>query len=91
MSMMPRDHVPQRPSCRDPLIGPPTRPGLVWGAGDTDGNVNARVNRRIDVALLPLLSLLYLFNGLDRSNIGNAQTQGRTLHHHTPLPPGKAS
>ncbi len=35
-----------------------------------------RVNRKIDLALLPLLSLLYLFNGLDRSNAGNAQTQG---------------
>ncbi|KAI8932479.1 hypothetical protein NX059_010664 [Plenodomus lindquistii] len=35
-----------------------------------------RVNRKMDVALLPFLSLLYLFNGLDRSNIGNAETQG---------------
>ncbi|KAJ9144212.1 Nicotinamide mononucleotide permease [Pleurostoma richardsiae] len=35
-----------------------------------------RVNRRIDIALLPLLSFLYLFNGLDRGNVGNAQTQG---------------
>ncbi|KAK0629242.1 major facilitator superfamily domain-containing protein [Bombardia bombarda] len=37
-----------------------------------------RVNRKLDFALLPLLSLLYLFNGLDRSNVGNAQTQGFT-------------
>lgn len=35
-----------------------------------------RVNRRIDIALLPFLSTLYLFNGLDRSNVGNAETQG---------------
>lgn len=35
-----------------------------------------RVNRKIDVALLPFLSALYLFNGLDRSNVGNAETQG---------------
>lgn len=35
------------------------------------------INRKLDVALLPLLSLLYLFNGLDRSNVGNAQTQGK--------------
>ena len=35
-----------------------------------------RVNRKIDLALLPLLSALYLFNGLDRSNVGNAETQG---------------
>lgn len=32
----------------------------------------------MDLYLLPLLSLLYLFNGLDRGNIGNAQTQGFT-------------
>jgi hypothetical protein len=38
-----------------------------------------RVNRKLDVALLPLLSLLYLFNGLDRSNVGNAETQGKYL------------
>ncbi|KAH3904308.1 hypothetical protein HBH56_236400 [Parastagonospora nodorum] len=35
-----------------------------------------RLNRKMDIALLPFLSLLYLFNGLDRSNIGNAETQG---------------
>jgi MFS family permease len=38
--------------------------------------VSRRLNRKTDIALLPFLSLLYLFNGLDRSNIGNAQTQG---------------
>lgn len=37
-----------------------------------------RINRKMDLYLLPLLSLLYLFNGLDRGNIGNAQTQGFT-------------
>ncbi|KAJ5973202.1 hypothetical protein N7481_010412 [Penicillium waksmanii] len=34
------------------------------------------VNRKMDLTLLPFLSMLYLFNGLDRSNVGNAQTQG---------------
>lgn len=34
------------------------------------------LNQKLDVALLPLLSLLYLFNGLDRGNVGNAETQG---------------
>ncbi|KAK1540344.1 major facilitator superfamily transporter [Colletotrichum paranaense] len=52
---------------------------------DHDGNddvhsvdktaMDRRVNRKLDIALLPLLSLLYLFNGLDRGNVGNAQTQ----------------
>ncbi|KAH8902152.1 major facilitator superfamily transporter [Coniochaeta sp. PMI_546] len=39
---------------------------------------NRRINRKLDIALLPFLSLLYLFNGLDRGNVGNAQTQGFT-------------
>lgn len=39
---------------------------------------NRRLNRKLDVALLPFLSLLYLFNGLDRGNVGNAETQGFT-------------
>ena len=34
------------------------------------------LNRKLDIFLLPFLSLLYLFNGLDRGNVGNAQTQG---------------
>lgn len=34
------------------------------------------LNRKLDVWLLPFLSLLYLFNGLDRGNVGNAETQG---------------
>ncbi|KAH8898341.1 major facilitator superfamily transporter [Thozetella sp. PMI_491] len=38
--------------------------------------MNRRVSRKMDIAMLPLLSLLYLFNGLDKSNVGNAQTQG---------------
>ncbi|KAI5468164.1 major facilitator superfamily domain-containing protein [Mariannaea sp. PMI_226] len=40
--------------------------------------LNRRVNRKMDFAMLPLLSLVYLFNGLDKGNIGNAQTQGFT-------------
>jgi hypothetical protein len=36
------------------------------------------LNRKLDIFLLPFLSLLYLFNGLDRGNVGNAQTQGQS-------------
>lgn len=39
-------------------------------------SISRRINRKMDIALLPFLSLLYLFNGLDRSNVGNAETQG---------------
>lgn len=41
-----------------------------------DAALNRKVNLKMDVAMLPLLSILYLFNGLDRSNVGNAETQG---------------
>ncbi|KAH8723827.1 major facilitator superfamily transporter [Phaeosphaeriaceae sp. PMI808] len=41
-----------------------------------DVAISQHINKKMDVALLPFLSLLYLFNGLDRSNIGNAETQG---------------
>ncbi|KAK0617691.1 major facilitator superfamily transporter [Immersiella caudata] len=77
---MPRDRVSRRLTFRDPLITPASGSSYVSGAEDACENaqLGARTNRRIDIALLPLLSLLYLFNGLDRSNIGNAQTQGFT-------------
>lgn len=41
--------------------------------------LHRRLNRKLDLAILPLLSLLYLFNGLDRGNVGNAQTQGEAI------------
>lgn len=39
-------------------------------------SMNRALNTKLDIFLLPFLSLLYLFNGLDRGNVGNAQTQG---------------
>lgn len=41
--------------------------------------MNRAFNVKLDIFLLPFLSLLYLFNGLDRGNVGNAQTQGCSL------------
>jgi hypothetical protein len=41
--------------------------------------INSALNRKLDSFLLPFLSLLYLFNGLDRGNVGNAQTQGSSI------------
>lgn len=46
--------------------------------------LNRRVNRKMDLAMLPVLSILYLFNGLDKGNVGNAETQG--IDHN--YPPG---
>ncbi|OQV10578.1 hypothetical protein CLAIMM_14555 [Cladophialophora immunda] len=36
------------------------------------------LNRKIDLFVLPFCVIIYLLNGLDRSNIGNAQTDGFT-------------
>ena len=33
-----------------------------------------RVNLKLDLLVLPLITFMYLFNGLDRSNVGNAAT-----------------
>lgn len=32
--------------------------------------------RKLDLYLLPFLSLMYFFNSVDRSNLGNAKTDG---------------
>jgi hypothetical protein len=60
-------------------LGETTSP-TVTGSGEhtcaEERCMASRVNRKLDIALLPFLSLLYLFNGLDRSNVGNAETQG---------------
>lgn len=37
-------------------------------------NLERRLVRKLDYILLPFLSLLFLLNSLDRSNIGNAET-----------------
>ena len=36
------------------------------------------LNRKFDVFVLPFCVIIYLLNGLDRSNLGNAQTNGFT-------------
>lgn len=42
------------------------------------------LNRKLDLYLVPFCALIYLFNGLDRSNLGNAQTDGFTTDLHMP-------
>lgn len=64
----PKRHSFDKPSSTTPLLELEPRNG--------NAELARRVNRKLDWAILPLLSLLYLFNGLDRGNIGNAQTQG---------------
>jgi MFS family permease len=40
------------------------------------------LNRKFDFFILPFCVLIYMFNGLDRSNLGNAQTDGFTTDLH---------
>ncbi|OGM43991.1 allantoate permease [Aspergillus bombycis] len=41
-----------------------------------DPSIERSVLRKLDFKLLPVLSLMYFFNSLDRSNLGNAKTDG---------------
>ncbi|KAK2072611.1 hypothetical protein P8C59_006953 [Phyllachora maydis] len=41
-----------------------------------DRAAEARLCRKFDVRILPVLAVMYLFNALDKGNISNAQTAG---------------
>lgn len=43
-------------------------------------HLTRRIRHRTDLYLLPFLSLLFMLNSLDRSNVGNAETAGFTKH-----------
>lgn len=64
----------ERPTMKD------NRPEGYVAHTDEEKHLSRALNRKLDYVLLPSLSLLYLFNGLDRGNIGNADTQGWQFH-----------
>lgn len=41
-----------------------------------DKKAERRLLRKFDLHILPLLVMMYLFNSLDKSNLGNAKTAG---------------
>ncbi|KAJ5179304.1 hypothetical protein N7492_002514 [Penicillium capsulatum] len=43
-----------------------------------DHKAERRLCRRFDIRLLPILAIMYLFNALDKGNLGNAKTDGLT-------------
>ena len=50
-----------------------------FGTGSTfvlDPRKESRLVWRFDLRILPVLALMYLFNSLDKSNLGNAKTSG---------------
>jgi hypothetical protein len=53
--------------------------GFVTFSDEDEKRYNRAVNRKLDLVMLPFLSFLYLFSGLDRGNIGNAETQGKMV------------
>ncbi|KAF2723810.1 putative MFS transporter [Polychaeton citri CBS 116435] len=50
------------------------------GTGEVIGAIDPAAERRLlwkfDLRILPLLAMMYLFNSLDKSNMGNAKTAG---------------
>lgn len=51
---------------------------MMQGTDTYEDVLNRRTLRKLDCILLPFLSLLFLLNSLDKSNIGNAETAGFT-------------
>jgi MFS family permease len=49
-----------------------------------DPAAERRLVWKFDLRILPVLAVMYLFNSLDKSNLGNAKTAGleKTLHMH---------
>jgi len=44
--------------------------------GGVDRTVEKRLLWKLDIHILPLLAVMYLFNSIDKSNLGNAKTDG---------------
>lgn len=59
----------ERPAPKDNL------PDGYYPQTEEEKHLSRSLNRKLDLILMPSLSFLYLFNGLDRGNIGNANTQ----------------
>ncbi|KAK9493238.1 major facilitator superfamily domain-containing protein [Lipomyces doorenjongii] len=49
---------------------------MVAAVIDIDAELESSICRKLDWRLLPALSIMYLFNSLDKSNLGNAKTDG---------------
>lgn len=57
---------------------PPKQHATTIASVDIDPNTERALVRKFDFRLLPVLAIMYLFNSLDKSNVGNAKTAGLT-------------
>jgi hypothetical protein len=73
------EHPPIKPSHQTQEIPHENLPEGYYPRSAEEKALCRSINRKMDIFLLPFLSLLYLFNGLDRGNVGNAATQGMLL------------
>ncbi|KAF2089586.1 MFS general substrate transporter [Saccharata proteae CBS 121410] len=47
-----------------------------WETYRIDPKLEKQLLRKLDIYVLPLLAIMYLFNSIDKSNLGNAKTDG---------------
>lgn len=51
---------------------------IISASQSIDPETERRIVRKFDFRILPILAVMYLFNSLDKSNLGNAKTAGLT-------------
>ncbi|KAI9726856.1 MAG: hypothetical protein M1834_001482 [Cirrosporium novae-zelandiae] len=70
----------KKSSSNDLEKNPPLNPTVQVESGevicDMDESIDRSYLRKLDLYLLPYLSIMYFFNSVDRSNLGNAKTDG---------------
>lgn len=49
---------------------------ITIGSVDIDPQAERTLLWKLDLRILPVLAIMYLFNSLDKSNLGNAKTAG---------------
>lgn len=49
---------------------------ITIGSVDIDPRAEQTLVWKLDLRILPVLAIMYLFNSLDKSNLGNAKTAG---------------
>jgi hypothetical protein len=55
---------------------PPSKEAPTIASANIDPRAERALVWKFDLRLLPVLAIMYLFNSLDKSNLGNAKTAG---------------